>query len=275
MSSIKCILPLLISLLIPATSSKAQENPSSPPRNPCMDIPGHVSCERANNGLIHGVTVTAPDFTVQCRAFRHLWIKRYRGSSSRAETREVVVAGVCDQRAHDGRLIQRWSTLDPLETKNIDRSLWSAADQELPDPVVKLISQRRKDGRLTRIFSAYYLPEGWKETAFTDADAPAGFEPFAPLGKVQAWRDEVDKRSVVSPLFAESVQCSDGFVVCTPYLKILHPDPDLPEVEVEMISGRLFFSHRSKKSSNSVHSLRAKFLRQSFGPEEPVTAGGR
>lgn len=261
---------LWIGWLGPAPSAQAQDGPASPPRSSCVDIPGHVTCERAHNGLIHGVTVNAPEFTLQCRAFRQLWIKRYRGSSSRAETREVVVAGVCDQRALDGSLIKRWSTLEPLETKEIDRSLWSTADQELPEPVVTLISQRRKSGRITKFFSAYYLPAGWTETAFNDADAPAGFEPFAPLGSFQAWRGDEDKTSVISPLFEGEVECSDGFVVCTPYLKILHPNPELSEVEVEMVSGRLFFNHRSKKSSNSAHSLRATFLRESFGPGDPV-----
>lgn len=264
------ILPILISFFSLNPPILAQEAALSPPRTSCVDIPGHVTCERKHNGLIHEAVVTAPDFTLHCRAFRHLWIKRYRGSSSRAETREVVVAGVCDQRALDGRLIKRWSTLDPLETEKIDRKLWDSPEQTLPEPVVKLISRKKKKGRETKFFSGYYLPEGWKESAFSDADATPGYEPFPPLGKEQAWNDADDRSSIVSPLFAAKAQCSDGFVVCTPYLKILHPNPELSQVEVEMVSARLFFNHRSKKSSRTVHVLPATFMRQSFGPEGPL-----
>jgi len=46
-----------------------------PVRNQCTDIPGHVTCFKELNGLIHGGLIKAPTYTLTCRAFRLEYMK--------------------------------------------------------------------------------------------------------------------------------------------------------------------------------------------------------
>jgi len=248
-------------LALCAAASGAQETPF-PPRNRCQDVPGHVKCLTEHGGLIHGAEITTPAYVLTCRAFRQLWLSRYYGRSSRSEMREVVAAGVCEQRDHEGELIRRWDTLKPLKTSKVDRDLWASTRVSLPEPVVTLISER-KGKRTKRIYTGYYLPEGWDQKDQRDPSVPAGFEPFSPLGKTQAWNeDPVGATAVESPRFEAEPNCSEGFVVCTAYLKILHADPGSTEINVEMASARRYFYFRTGHGKSFRHE--ATFLRQSF-----------
>ena len=219
--------------------------PASPPRNRCIPEAGHVDCFDDHAGLIHGAVIRMPASRLTCRAFRQLWMRRYMGRSSRAETREVVVAGVCEQTHPDGRLIRRWSTVDRLPTVHLDRGPWSTLAVSPPPPVVRLIAA---DGgrRKSWIFSGYYLPLGWSFSTVLDPTVPADFNHWPALGAVQPWSQApTGSESVEGPLFDRPVDCTAGYVVCTPYLSILHPHPESAEVRVEMVSARRYFSYRT------------------------------
>jgi hypothetical protein len=227
------------------TGDDRTSRPASPPRNRCTPDPGHVDCLDDHAGLIHGAVIRMPSSRLTCRAFRQLWMRRYKGKDSRAETREVVVAGVCEQTRPDGTLIRRWSSVDRLPIVRLDRRLWSTLDVPLPQPVVRLVSSNGGE-RKSWIWSGYYLPRGWNSRTFLDPTAPADFNPWSPLGAVQAWtQPPAGSESVESPLFDRPVACTAGYVVCSPYLSILHPHPASTEVRVEMVSARRYFSFRT------------------------------
>ena len=91
-----------------------------PVRNRCTDIPGHVTCFKEHNGLIHGGIIKAPTYTLTCRAFRLVWMKRKKKKigGNYYEKREVVVAGVCEQKDSSSGIINTWSTATGLPLKD-------------------------------------------------------------------------------------------------------------------------------------------------------------
>ncbi len=261
--------PTLAVLTIAASTlfiaHRGAATPPFPPRNQCTEIPGHVKCFEELGGLIHGAEITTPTYTLTCRAFRQLYLFRYWGrKKSRAETREVVVAGVCEQRNLQGAILRRWDTLSPIKTHQIDRTLWESTATPLPQDVVRLVSQNGGK-RKNKIFSGYYLPEGWSEVTFKDVSVPADYRPFSPLGQKQAWNmTPALGASVESPRFEFQPQCSEGFVVCSAYLKILHPNPQSSEIQVEMVSARRRFSYRTHKGQGLFFDYQTTFLRETF-----------
>ncbi|MEM8993807.1 MAG: hypothetical protein AAGF23_03335 [Acidobacteriota bacterium] len=243
---------LLAALLTAAAATAAQ----SPPRNRCTDVPGHVTCFTDRDGLIHGATVQTPDFTLTCRAFRRFWLQRFAA----VEAREIVVAGVCEKR-RGGVLVERWSTLDPLQTSPaFDRSPWASVDAALPAGAVEV---DQIYGNLYTTYTGFYLPAGWDGRAVSETSRPAAYDDFPRGGPVQAWTEAPARaRSVESPLFDRTPHCGPGFVVCSAYLKILHPDARHRSVAVEMVSARRYFSFTP--GTLKIFEYGAEFRRRTF-----------
>lgn len=211
--------------------------PPLPPRNICQDAPGHVQCFRYLDGLVHGGVITTPNFTVSCRAFRLVWMRRYKGTKKRDEMREAVVAGVCQQKDPSGRPMRTWSTAGALPTKYIEKQRYfGSPDAPLPESAIRQVHfEKGKKGRWAAIWFGYYFPNGWGGGHAGDNRSPQ-YAHWGDLGGNYIWeKGPAGPASIESPTFSANPVCSAGYVICSAYLKVKHPNPKTRLISVEMV----------------------------------------
>ena len=227
-----------------------------PVRNRCTDIPGHVTCFKEHNGLIHGGIIKAPTYTLTCRAFRLGYIKRYEEKRPfirkiRKERTEAVVAGVCEQRNQSNKIINPpWSTASKMPLKYIDKSYYSSVSISLPTPAIRNVLNEKRVG-WKRAWFGYYFPNGW--SVKNTSDMPDTGQPtyawWKNLKGKYMWDYHPSHASCIESAFYNNPEkCSEGFVICTPYIKIFHPDPNMKETVVWMIGA---YRHQ-KRGKNKV-----------------------
>lgn len=219
-----------------------------PVRNQCTDIPGHVTCFKELNGLIHGGIIKAPTYTLTCRVFRLIYMRRYHGThkKKRDEIREVVVAGVCEQKDSSGRVINTWSTASGLPLKYVDKKYFSSTSISLPPGAIRNILAEKKGKRWKRDWFGYYFPNGWGWES-PDTGGQPTYEHWGSLRGEYIWdRHPSGAASVESPFYNPQFSCDEGFVICTPYIKVFHPDPNMKEVIVHMMGA---YRHQSQRKT--------------------------
>lgn len=236
-----------------------------PVRNQCTDISGHVTFKE-QNGLIHGGIVVAPNYTLTCRGFRLEWMDRYRGSHSykRDEHREVVVAGVCEQKRHSGQIIDTWSTASHLPLRYIDKGYYSSTSISLPQSAIqRIIYDKGKHGRRHWRWFGYYIPESWGWNSAPDTGNPT-YEYWGELGGEYIWdKHPSGAASIESPFSNPQYSCTPGYVICTPYIKVYHPDPNMDKMTVQMIGA--YRQQSQRKTAVSFYGRDAQWYSRSYG----------
>jgi hypothetical protein len=221
-----------------------------PVRNQCTDIPGHVTCFKELNGLIHGGIIKAPTYSLTCRAFRLVYMYRYHGShkKKRDEIREAVVAGVCEQKDSSGRIINTWSTASGLPLNYVDKNYYSSTSISLPPSAIWMTLEKKSDhGRWKRAWFGYYFPPDWGIISSPDKGRPI-YEHWGSLGGNYIWdKHPPGAAAVESPFYNQQFSCSEGYVICTPYIKVFHPDPNMKEVIVHMMGA---YRHQSQRRTD-------------------------
>ena len=221
-----------------------------PIRNRCTDIPGHVTCFKELNGLVHGGIIKAPTYTLTCRAFRLVWMKRRKKKigGNYYEKREVVVAGVCEQKDSSGGIINTWSTATGLPLKDWyigKQYYYYSTSISLPPSAIRKLEEKKKGG----IWFGYYIPDGWGWQDASDTGQPT-YDHWGKLKGEYIWnRYPSGAASVESPFFNQQFSCSEGYVICTPYIKVYHPDPNMKETSVWMIGA---FRHQDQRKKGGV-----------------------
>ncbi len=212
----------------PVTGLNRAGRPNSgmlPVRNRGVDIPGHVKLYNQCNGLIHGGTITTPGYTLECKAYRFI-----KGST-------WVVAGVCEQKDAEGKVIERWSTADHL------KEYYSSTSRKLPEyalfcqRVYKPLKKFLFKGLCVPILTGYYLP--YDKNLVVKA-----LNIFNPKPQTVTFPDtgipfphpKLDSNSVISPFYNPVQESSFGYPISTPYIKIFSPSPQCRETVVFMIS---------------------------------------
>ena len=235
-----------------------------PPRNRCSDIPGHVTCFKTHNGLVHGGVVTMPNGTLVCRAYRLTYMRRYHGShgKKRDEHREAVVAGVCEKKDLSGRVVERWSTADGLPLQFVSKAYYSSTSAGLPSPAVQRILYEKKGKRWNMAWFGYYFPNGWNWVTGYDNGSPT-YEHWPSLGGAFIWDyPPAHHTGVESPTYNFQESCTPGFVICSSYLKVFHPDPTSSEAIVWLIGA--YRNQSQRKTAVVFHGRYAKWYAKTF-----------
>lgn len=218
------------------TGTAGRERQMLPVRNCCNDIPGHIECFKENNGLIHGGIVHTPSYTLVCRAFR-FFVWKNLGKFDDLST--DVVAGICEQKDRSGNLINRWSTAERLQ------EYYSSTSIPLP-----AFAEQYDMNNL--IFRGYYYPQRFIKDVFEQGrqgrrvvespddgipiqgfiyNPPPNFNPAFH----QFMRPPTYETAVENALYNQPAYCTDGFPICTPYIKVFSPGPGCQETIVSMI----------------------------------------
>ena len=188
-----------------------------PIRNRCTDIPGHVTCFKEHNGLIHGGVVHAPDYLLRCKAYSFLHIRPTTGNS---QTHTVVVAGVCDQKSPSGQVINTWSIAERL------KEYYSSTSISLPTTCFKW-------NRTTYTSVGHYMPENTRPGESPDSGSPRRSYYDPPDNPSRLYQQAPSyENAVENALYTKRPICSEGFPICTPYIKVFHPDPNVKETIV-------------------------------------------
>lgn len=208
-----------------------------PVRNCCTDIPGHITCFREHNGLIHGGIRHASGYTLTCRAFR----LEYTHTGDKVERNHVVaiVAGVCEQKDGSGKTRFVWSTAQRL------KNYYSSTSAELPTSSFRFIRAGE--------FIGHYAPLMWPlevaqakfrpGTEVKDSGQPAltpGISlriiSFGGSPNMNMWANPPHYNTAVeNVLYNHKPGCTDGFPICTPYITVFAPDPQIKETIVSMV----------------------------------------
>jgi hypothetical protein len=156
----------------------------------------------------------------------------------------AVVAGVCEQKDKSGNVISRWSTAERLQ------EYYSSTSIPLPT----------FPGRWdlsSGIFRGYYFNKWYySNECFIEMkkqmknghccilespdDGIPGNIPYNPPANYNAnfhhfMRPPTYKTAVENALCDQPAYCSDGFPLCTPYIKVFSPGPNFQKVIVSMI----------------------------------------
>jgi hypothetical protein len=160
-------------------------------------------------------------------------MRRYHGShkKKRDEIREVVVAGVCEQKDSSGRVINTWSTASGLPLKYVDKKYFSSTSISLPPGAIRNILAEKKGKRWNRAWFGYYFPNGWGWES-PDTGGQPTYEHWGSLRGEYIWEKHPPGASAVeSP---------------TPYIKVFHPDPNMKEMTAWMIGA---YRHQSQRKT--------------------------
>jgi len=235
-----------------------------PPRNFCSDIPGHVTCFKEHNGLIHGGVIKMPNGTLVCRAYRLTYMRRYHGSHSykRDEHREAVAAGVCEKKDSAGKVVERWSTADILPLQFVSKGYYSSTSVGLPPPAVQRILYEKDGKRWNMAWFGYYFPSGWDGVNGYDNGNPT-YEHWSSLGGAYIWDfPPAHNTAVESPTYNFQENCTPGFVICSSYLKVFHPDPTSSEAIVCLIGA--YRQQSQRKTAVNFHNRHAEWYVKTF-----------
>lgn len=209
-----------------------------PVRNNVKDIPGYVKGFTDYNGLVHGGTVQAPNFSITVRAYRLTWMRRYHGSSGhkRDEHREAVVAGIVEKRYGMG-FVEKFSTASYLPLKYVSKSYYNSISAALPTPGINCVYWKKKKRRWTMDWVGFYFPNGWNNHAGHAADnGQPSYAHWGSLGGAYFWDYTPSHATgVESPFYNPYISSSPGFVISTPYVKVFHLTPESNEMIVFLI----------------------------------------
>lgn len=241
-----------------------------PVRNECRTIDGFIE-PFGGSGLVHGGTVHAPTFRLECRSFR--WFRHqttYKGSILKPKfvsTRIVEeVAGICEKFDLNGELVDRWSTASVFPDKFHTTSdvpadgscafrlgpgsIFSSSLEGfyVPQDFIELnkaaMQKAHGDAEKTKelLKSGVFLPDtGDLDDKFYGPKSASQF-----FGKGEDYNTAIE-----NALFTTKSFVSQGFPINTPYLKVFAPDPGFDEVVVYMIG-----AHRSALRRKRVHEFK-------------------
>ena len=211
-----------------------------PVRSQGTDIPGHVDVFKELNGLIHGGIIYTPTYTLVCKAYRYFVWTATQGS----ETHIDMVAGVCEQKDPSGKVIDRWSTAARLH------QYYAGTSIALPTTAVDSRSLRGSGRRKFKFkikippiywykyIHGFYMPDLFQlnkeiPSVNTLPDTGIPWNCFYTRGKFA--RTPVPSNAVENPFFNQPAYCSEGFPICTPYIKIFSPAPECKQTIVAMV----------------------------------------
>jgi hypothetical protein len=220
--------------------------PSLPVRNRCVDINGHVECFRMNNGLIHGGIIQTPSFFLVCRAFRFFIWKTVGKLFNGDEYQTDVVAGICEKRDKQGGLLERWG----VDNRSIQ--VFNNYPLNLPTYAMRYDRTNLKE----IVQSGYYYPMRFNPFVSSDFRehfkrgdkvievpdyAPPEYIPYNPPANFNAEfhqfkRSPTYETAVENALYNQPAICSDGFPICTQYIKVFSPSPKMGTVIVSLVS---------------------------------------
>lgn len=241
--------------LVPATVEGECGGPLLPVRNRGRNVQGHVELLDEHNGLIHGGRIYKKDYILECKAYRRFDYRKNRYNSSNID----VVAGVCEQRRPSGQVMETWSTARRL------RENYTAISNAFPEGA---FAWTMKAGARSRGFSGFKLrfkinlklklnlnshTYGFYRSQLSAEDFRKAFEGIAgknaPLVLPDNGRpDPAIYRSgyfergpgwdtaLENPFFNQQPSCAEGYPVCTPYIRIFAPHPDMDKTVVVMAS---------------------------------------
>lgn len=217
-----------------------------PVRNRCTDIPGHIECFKEHNGLIHGGIIHTSDYTLVCKAYR-FFVWRVLDLGERLET--DVVAGVCEQKDRTGQIIKRWATAERLQ------DYYATTSIALPDYSMRI--EKPFAGGWAERLSGYCHPdllapelfmfvmEHWNDLIVDvpDTHGPAQYEYNPPPGPPAYFNPKFDQfmrpptyqTAVENALYNQPAYCTEGYPICTQYIKVFSPSPESDITIVAMI----------------------------------------
>jgi len=227
-------------LLVKSSRGFRQEDRMLPVRNQGTDIPGHVDVFKELNGLIHGGIIHTPGYTLVCKAYRYfVWTATQGG-----ETHIDMAAGVCEQKDLSGKVINRWSTAARLH------QYYAGTSIVLPTTAVDSRSLRDSGNRKFKFkikippiywykyIHGFYMPDLFRlnkeiPSVNTLPDTGIPWECFYTGGKFA--HAPVPSNAVENPFLNQPAWCSEGFPICTPYIKIFSPMPGCKQTIVAMV----------------------------------------
>ena len=202
-----------------------------PVRNQCTDIPVHVTCFKEYNGLIHGGIVYTPGYALYCRAWRFEYLFRWRCTWDRIERRGVVLRGECELRTQSGAVVDKWR----VGRIYLDDYL----DDMDPGYRMHKTNNFNSSSSGERSWCSFYFPKTWREDM---VEVPDTGEPkYVHWGELRGgsyfWgKSPSGQEAVEDPFYNQRASCTPGFVICTPYIKVFHPDPRMESVVVFIVT---------------------------------------
>jgi len=205
-----------------STKVVTDERVTLPVRNHGNDIPGHIKVFKEHNGLIHGGIVYKKNYTLVCKAYRYFVYQNTNFID--------VVAGVCEQKNKEGKVINQWSTAPRLQPNYANNSLPFLDIAMLYNNYAGIITMQ-----------GFYIPSDWAQHVISKnghcpdngLPLPGIYNPIIPAASFA--KPPGYKIAIENALFNLLPTGGPGTPICTPYIKITAPHPDMKETIVQMV----------------------------------------